>query len=438
MLNRDVLRQGLHSQWKELIITPLTRAKFHWQITLNFVVDALDECSSDNDIRILIHLFTELKEVTNANMGVFVTSRPEVVMRLGFKDVSKAICCKLDLHEISSEIVEHDILVFVRKELSKTAMEHELIGWPKESELQLLVKNAGRLFIYAATACRFIADISWDPAERLSEIIEGHSSDGEPATYLDEMYEQVLESSLMSGRDAAETAKLCNRFKEVVGTIVVLFDELSVPPLAELLSRRASWVRRCLVNLHSVLNVPDSTSSPIRLLHPSLRDFLLCQHKRESKNFSLEEWRIHAALVAKCLGIIATSLSRNLCSLPTPGSSPNEAKPEILNAKLPKHVQYACLYWVAHLECARRTSNENAQIGFHKGSQVHEFIQKHFINWLEAMSLLGNMTQAVHMMTKLAAMTQVCITFFFSSSIHYKLALVLFKCIRPSFLIGAF
>lgn len=42
--------------------------------TLNFVIDALDECGSDDEIRVLLQLFVELKGPSTVNLGIFVTS----------------------------------------------------------------------------------------------------------------------------------------------------------------------------------------------------------------------------------------------------------------------------------------------------------------------------------------------------------------------------
>lgn len=417
MSNKDVLRQGLRNQWKELIARPLTETKFPQRLRLNFVVDALDECSSEDDIRILIQLFVELKEVGNADIGVFVTSRPEVPIKLKFNDIPRFLHRKLDLRDIPIDVIEHDLSIFVQEKLSELAKQRNISDWPPESELRTLVKNSGNLFIYAATACRFIADISWDPAERLSQIVTRSVTDGESMTRLYEMYTQVLESSLLSSYSAGESRRLCDRFREVVGTIVVLFDELSIHSLAKLLSQNNSWIEGCLVNLHSVLNVPEDTTTPIRLLHPSLRDFLLSQPERGNEKFFVQEAQIHARLVTHCLDIIEKSLKRNICSLPAPDSSPLDAKPEILDARLPKHVRYACLYWLSHLESAKEFEIEDNQLGLFAGGQIHKFTLNHLLNWLEVMSLLGSMTQAVLMMTKLANITQVRLPLIYRFSI---------------------
>ena len=405
----DSTRQGLRNQWKNLIIGPLSMIKIKGRPTLNLVIDALDECDSDDDIRLLLQLFVEVKDLNNINLGIFVTSRREVAIRPGFKDMPEIIHHNLDLRDIPRQIVEHDISMLLEHELGRISSQHKLHDWPSEDDIRSLVQKADCLFIYAATACRFIGDKDWIPTERLSEIIQGDSAGGGITAQLDEMYMQVLRCSLIKGRREGDVAKLCDRFKRIVGSIVVLFNELSVSELAKLLSLPVGKVNVSLGTLHSVLNIPDNLESPIRLLHPSFHDFLLDETRCEDKRFLLEEVLMHGNLVMNCLKTISAALKRNSCRLPTPGSSPQDVQSETLNKQLPKHVQYACQYWVDHL--AGTKPDSRAQLGLRDDGEIHIFFREDFLHWLEAMSLMGKMSQGVLMITRLANMTEVCSAF---------------------------
>ena len=402
----DITRQGLRNQWKELISGPLSRAKFNQRPTLNFVIDALDECGSEDDVRLLLQLFVEIKDLTNIDLGVFVTSRPEIVIRHGFQDIPEIIHQNLDLGEIPRPIVEQDISVFLRQKLGRLSLQHELPDWPSEYDIQSLIQKADCLFIYAATACRFIEDKNWDPEDRLSEILKADSADGSDTAQLDEMYMQVLRCSVFEERPEREVAKLCDRFKRVVGPIVTFFDELSISAVAKLLSMPVKSVDVALGSLHSVLNVPDNLESPIRLLHPSFHDFLLNETRCGDKRLFIQEALVHGNLVTSCLGAISAGLRRNICNLPTPGTSPQDIQRDIMYKVLPKHMQYACQYWVDHL--AGIKSESGAQLRLRHHGEVHKFFQKDFLRWLEAMSLMGKMSQGVLMITKLANMNEVC------------------------------
>jgi hypothetical protein len=52
------------------------------------VIDALDECEGENDIRLILRLLAEAK--IRKILRDFVTSRPEMPIRLGFKNIEEA------------------------------------------------------------------------------------------------------------------------------------------------------------------------------------------------------------------------------------------------------------------------------------------------------------------------------------------------------------
>ncbi|KAL8646494.1 MAG: hypothetical protein Q9210_006113 [Variospora velana] len=401
-LHEDVTRQGLRNQWKELIVGPLSKVRLSGRPTLSIVVDALDECGSDDDIRLLLQLFVEVKDLTSVNIGIFVTSRPEIVIRLGFEDIPEITHQKLDLRDIPRHLVEHDILVLLKREFNRIRLERKLLDWPSEHDLQSLAQRSNCLFIYAVTVCRYVNNTDWDPEERLSEILHnGHASGGDTAE-LDAMYMQVLSSALLNGRGEEEISRLCDRFQQVVGSIVTLFDEFSASALAELLSRPVNSVNTTLNRLHSVLNIPGDVESPIRLLHPSFHDFLLSKTRCRDERFCTDETLMHGELFSKCMGAMSTTLKRNACQLSTPGSPPQDVDKKTLDTRLPRHVQYACNYWLDHL--ARARPDSRVQLGLRDNGKVHVFFKKSFLHWLEAMSLLGKMSHAVLMIIQLANM----------------------------------
>ncbi|KAL8913505.1 MAG: hypothetical protein Q9171_001693 [Xanthocarpia ochracea] len=380
-LNEDVLRQGLRNQWKELILIPLSRASISGYPTVNIIIDALDECGSDDDIKIILQLLVEVKSLNAANLGVFVTSRPEVMIRLGFDAMPEITHHRLDLRDIPRSILR---------------------DWPTQYDRQILVERSDCLFIYAKTACRYIGDLDWDPEERLSELLQGASTGGAATAGLDAMYLHVLKTALTDGRNEAEVHALCVRFKHIVGAIVTTFDELSVPVLGRLLSVRPKQVDAALDRLHSVLDV-SSDQSPIRLLHPSFHDFLVNETRCRDARFCIDQALMHGELADVCLKTMSAALKRNSCRLPTPGSSPQEAEGGMMDINLPKHVRYACEYWVDHLVGTK--SDTRAQYAC-DGGKVHSFLEKGFLHWLEAMSLLGKMSRAILMIAELARMPE--------------------------------
>jgi hypothetical protein len=66
----------------------------------------------------------------------------------------------------------------------------------------------------------------------------------------------------------------------IVGSIVTLAEPLSVTSLAALLNVSLPTIVRRLRPLHSVLQVPTDSKTPIRTLHLSFREFLLSDKLR--------------------------------------------------------------------------------------------------------------------------------------------------------------
>ncbi|KAL8800901.1 MAG: hypothetical protein Q9182_004825 [Xanthomendoza sp. 2 TL-2023] len=366
--HEGVIRQGMRDQWKELIFKPLSAAILPDQTTLNIIIDALDDC-------------LEVKDIKNVDLGIFITSRPEVVIRLGFDNMPAIIHQKLDLRDIPRHIVEHDISLLLDHEFDRIRQQHKLQDWPSEDDKRLLVQRSDCLFIYAKTVCRYIGDLDWDPEERLAEIIDRSTTKGGATAQLDAIYNHVLQQALIDLQSETQTAQLCGRFKRVVGSIVTLHDEISITALAKLLSITPWEVEKTLSRLHSVLNIPSDQRSPIRLLHPSFHDFLLDETRCRGQRFYVSETTMHSELTKNCLRVMSSALKRNICHLQTPGSPLQDIKQTILDENLPEHVQYSCMYWVDHL--VGTISDDQARCGLRDNGEIHYFFQQKFLHWIE-------------------------------------------------------
>src|SRR2546423_8721777 len=195
------------------------------------------------------------------------------------------------LHNISPSIISHDISLFLAHDLALIGQENSLeAGWPGAEVIQRLVQRASGLFIWAATACRFIREGRSFAANRLSIILKDGSTDEiftddsvtddsssddpavAPEEHLNKLYITVLRNSARNYKKQ-EKKKWYKLLKTTIGTIVVLFSPLSTSSLADVLHVRREDVIRTLNDLHSILAIPEERAQPIRLHHPSFRDF---------------------------------------------------------------------------------------------------------------------------------------------------------------------
>jgi hypothetical protein len=207
-------------------------------------------------------------------LRIFLTSRPEITVRAGLHDMPEGQRRHVILHHVDSSLIDHDIGVFFERNLSSLTHNRTLLqGLPDEEVLQRLVRRADGLFIWAATACRFIKESGPVARRRLDMIITRRVSDAptSPERKLDAIYTAVLRNALRE--------QFCRLLNVVLGTIAVLVSSLSAPALAALLALSEAEVLDVLCDLHSILDVPLDRTVPIRPQHASVHDFLLSRER---------------------------------------------------------------------------------------------------------------------------------------------------------------
>ena len=399
--NPQIVNGGLAEQWEHLLLNPLkdwehelfqhNPETFKPQ-TLVLVIDALDECDDENKIRLLVRLLAKSKELQKIRVRVFITSRPEQPIRLGFKNIDGDAHRDYALHDIDKGITQQDIFLFLLHKLEEIREDYEIEqGWPAGTVIQALAQKANGLFIYAATACRFLQN---PKAETQLELLLDENTYSESLdAVVDGIYSQVLTYSLTEKSGHKKRAETAESFREVVGPIVILFDPLSYTSLAELIELRPQSVRNILDHLHSVLDIPASQDHPIRLLHPSFREFLLDPTRSSDSGFCVDEKATQKHIFLKCIRLMSMHLKRYMCELGLPAALAGKVDKTCVNKHIPTPLQYACRYWVNHL--IEVDTNDN-DLG-----EVFRFLQKKLLYWLEALSLIGKVFDCVQMVTTL-------------------------------------
>lgn len=397
-MHPNIQNEMLINQWEHLIFQPLLELDRHilTPLTSIIVIDAFDECESEseNDIDTILQLITRAQQFNTIHLKFFITSRPELDIISSFN----AIVDDLHAAELNKVIVSRDksapkddITKFLEHEFAIIARRQTLkADWPGDSKIEELAWKADGLFIYAATACRFLSDRRLTKGRlnsRLELLLDGKVVEHSPQKGLDDIYSRIIQLSFVGDAIEEEKADIRDRFQVTVGAIVMLFEPLSANALGNLLSIPESTIRETLQSLFSVLSVSEE-DMPIRLLHLSFRDFLLDPQRCVNEDFWISQKKKHSDLAYACLDVLSKTLKQDVCRLNDFSSLAAEVSPSQLNQYLPAHVQYACRYWVDHLQRAGTDFKDNYQ--------VHVFLKEHFLHWLEALSLLGKMSEGVH------------------------------------------
>ncbi|KAH6974799.1 vegetative incompatibility protein HET-E-1 [Ilyonectria destructans] len=399
-----IFGKAAQEQFKKLILEPLSRIPQDARktATLVVVVDALDECERDDDVKLIINLFSRVKTLQSPRLRILVTSRPDLPIRLGFSAITGKYQ-DLVLHEMPEHIVEHDISAFLRHELAvirsnynnSVPKDRQLpTSWPGQSNIQILVQMAVPLFIFAATVCRFLADRRCgNPDKQLQEVLKYRTRSQE--SQLDATYLPVL-NQLVVGLPIRQRENALQEFRVIVGSIVILASPLSTCALAQMLSVSKDTIDDRLDLLHSVLSIPPSSSSPVRLLHLSFRDFLVDAEKCGKNPFWVDEKYSHGKMAANCLRVMNERLRTDICDVNASGTSRLTLNPQKVDACLPPEVQYACLHWVYHLQHARDQVSD--------GGPVCDFLIRHFLHWMEALSLMGRASESLGIINALQSL----------------------------------
>ena len=111
---------------------------------------------------------------------------------------------------------------------------------------------------------------------------------------------------------------LARRFRDTVGSIIVLFNSLSTVVLARLSPALSETISITLDPLKSVLNVPEDRNTSIQLLYSSFRDFLINKDRCLDRHFWIDQGKAHHDIAKHCLCVISKTLKRNIYRLRTP------------------------------------------------------------------------------------------------------------------------
>jgi hypothetical protein len=385
--------QSLCSQLEKVIVGPFKAT----HISTLIIIDALDECKDTEPASALLSTLSRyVDEIPDVKF--FITGCPEPRIRSGFRlKLLRPITEVLKLHEVKPEAVDSDIKLFFQTQLASLAENRSdcdsMDEWPSSSDIEVLCKKAAGFFIYASTVVKFVASEYDPPTERLALIISlPRCTIGEGKSGVDQLYIKVLEQAF---HNINADNQLYSRFRSVVGTVLLLFNPLSVNGLSELLKKSypSSHIPSIMRSLHSVLLIPDKKEDPIHIFHKSFPDFLTNPGRCEDKRFFINPLIHHQEILLSCLHLMEEGLKRNICGLDDYVSL-DEVKdlPVHWKTHIGDALGYACQFWTRHLLEIPSSSNDVEEV--HKA--INKFFTTQLLYWIEVLCLMGNLDVGVY------------------------------------------
>jgi hypothetical protein len=251
------------------------RSRLRGSKPLTFVVDALDECTSNAELADLItFLALALREPDLPVTHILLTSRSEShICKVFQQEGVRPLVCEIPVQTSREGVatiisldgvdVDNDIYIFLRHSFSELESRHPDFPQPSRDILERLASRAGRRFIVASTMMNFIDDEDNDPRDRLQLMLE-LTSDLLPGTEVHRLYDSIL-----------STCADPKRAYTHLSVVAALADPLPMLQISKLLGPGLGRdVEVTLMQLRSVMNIPADSTLPVDIYHSSVRDYV--------------------------------------------------------------------------------------------------------------------------------------------------------------------
>ena len=379
--NPDVAHESLYRQMEKLIVEPLRST----DVSTVIVIDALDECKDDEPSSAILSVLGRVVEQI-PRVKFFITGRPEPRIKTGFRlpllvDSTDVFV----LHDVHPSLINNDIRLFLKHELSGLAQRRRLEGWPSDEHINLLCRRSAGLFVYAVATVKFLDSNTHLPKKRLDAIAnlpectvpEGKTR-FKPNTTLDSLYTSILETAF-----SEEDPEVDPKVRSTIGTVVLLVNPLPPLAIAELISLDPEEVILFFTLVQSLLILGEDPSQPVKVFHKSFPDFSTDPSRCINTRFYISPGNMHPELAMNCLRLMGGGLERNLLSLPdyALNSEVKDLQTRIKD-QISTALQYACQSWHNHLIAAKEDVTNVV-------SWLHFFLEQKFLAWLEVVSVLG-------------------------------------------------
>ncbi|THU82213.1 mycorrhiza-induced WD40-repeat domain protein, partial [Dendrothele bispora CBS 962.96] len=384
----------LRKQFQKLIHDPM-RTSLEQSITKYkiIVIDALDECTELEQVSALIRVILDFAH--HIPLKFVIASRDEGPIRKAFR-FSSDIRDDFVLHEVEKDVVKGDITIYLTRELEvihnrERDDDEASDSWPPQDQLSTLVDHSGTLFIYAATAVRYISDGSnlYNSQLETLSMAQGSVSETKFGRSLDGLYGGILEEACKS----LEKGQI-SPMRDLVSIVVFLQNPLSLEAIISL--SKVNDSHKYLSRLASVIHIPVNNDSDAVIIpfHASFPDFLIddtrCSQQRCPSFGALIPSEGHEMLALRCLQLMNTELKYNICDAPKEWTISRRGTTNKLyeTEKISAALGYSCVYWASHLSKVQELGSDLVFV-------LDDFLKKHLLHWMEGLSLLNKLETGV-------------------------------------------
>jgi hypothetical protein len=388
----DSVKFNVATQLRDLFVGPWQQSEGTRELEpfpYLIVIDALDEIEGEGGSAFLGDLLHTIDRYDLRGLKFFVTSRsdPELVERC--KALTSEAVCRLQ--DVPIEEARSDVGIYLKDKLKK------LHGSPELAELE---RRADGLFIYAATAVKYLIPHRSVTVREQTKMLKN---------LLSKSYEPVSVSDATSLIDELYRQIICDAFSPFKGefliyrlrilyTFLCTAERTSTSTVAALVADSDNEVAKAVLdNLHAVLYSRDDR---IFWYHASFPDFIFDPARSNFRigekdfAFSCNEPAHHNLLGESCFHIMKSGLRFNMGNIPSSFlfDRDNAALAEQVNKNISAVLRYSSQHWTHHLLPPQLINIDNLP------RLISEFLQINVLFWIEAMNLLGLRNQCTPML----------------------------------------
>jgi len=368
---------SLYSIWGTLVEL-LQDAAVHRHYLM---IDALDECDAKSMETFLRLLNQEVPRLSTVKW--VLTSRNEQRITEHLQHAQKSRDTSLELNSINVERTVQSFIDFKMDILkSRKEYDNKLDAYVRRH----LKENADGTFLWVSLVCKELERVQARKArEACSRFPAG----------LVPLYQRMMEQ-IEQGDNVEE-------LKQVLRTITVACRPLDlsemgvIAGLSEGLSSEGQdWqnIRDLISSCRSFLTAREQT---VDFVHKSAKDYFT--EGEGSRIFPDGQSFVHCEFSSRLLGIMSDSLRKDICRIGTWGTTLELVDKNAIYRYFPRYLQYACCFWVEHVHKGQYRLEDNGR--------VHVFLQKYFLYWLEALSLIKRVVDAIPVLVDLQRLLKV-------------------------------
>lgn len=353
------------------------------------VIDALDECQHEESLQSLFSLIVD----TSDRVKWLLSSRNE-------KWIERSLCAVAEHQRLTLELKGNSEHV---SSAVKTYISHciqDIHALKDDEELrhktaELLLAKANGTFLWVTLVVKELHKTSHPHVEA---VLQSMPED------LKELYNEIMRRAKKRWKED-EYACLVTLATVTAAKRPLLLEELYMfisPTLSQLKGK---------YNMHSVKGFVEAcgsfisnTNDVIYFIHQSVKDYMV--QKTNKTVFPSGIADQHFTMFEISISEMNKTLKRNEYPMKELNGLMREIIPP--NSRPYTSIEYCCAFWVEHLVEGCEYQQTRLQECLKKNEELHIFINKKYLYWLEAMIRLQSTIQAIEALQKLHALIISC------------------------------